>query len=176
MKFIVSGRNFAITPALKERVIKKLGKLEKFFNEDTEVHVTMGVEKTRHIVEVTIPFNGVMIRAEVVNDDMYAALDKVIDILERQIRRNKTRIKKRIREGVPLPVYFKESPEEIEETEFNLVRSKKFPVKPMTIDEAILQMNLLGHSFFVFTNGDTKQVNVVYKRKDENYGLIEPEF
>lgn len=176
MKFIVSGKNFTVTPALKDRAIKKLGKLDKFFNEDTEVHVTMSVEKNRHIVEVTIPFNGVMIRAEVMTDDMYPAFDKVIDILERQIKRYKTRIEKKIHETVPMPAYFRDISEEDEEEEFKVVRSKKFPVKPMSVDEAILQMNLLGHTFFVFSNGDTKQVNVVYKRKDGNYGLIEPEF
>jgi putative sigma-54 modulation protein len=175
MKFIVSGKNFDVTESLKDRAVKKLGKLKKFFNEDTEVHVTMSVEKNRHIVEVTIPFNGIVIRAEVVNDDMYASFDKVIDILERQIRRNKTRIEKKIHEGVPLPDYFKGNAEEEEEEEFKVVRSKRFAIKPMTVDEAILQMNLLGHEFFVFSNADTNKANVVYKRKDGNYGLIEPE-
>jgi len=176
MKFIVSGKNIDVTPALKEQTIKKLGKLEKFFNPDTEAHITMSVEKNRHILEVTIPFNGVVLRAEVSNDDMYACIDKVIDILERQIARNKTRLEKRLREGAFRTENYTPIENIEEEHEFKIVRSKKFAIKPMTIEEAILQMNLIGHAFFMFSNADTKEVNVVYRRKDGNYGLIEPEF
>ena len=177
MKFIVSGKNIEVTDALKDRVSKKLGKLDKFFNPDTEAHVTMSVEKNRKIVEVTIIYNGIVFRAEVSNDDMYASIDKAADILERQIRKNKTRLAKRLHENAfkteGLNVAQNDGIEE--EEEFKVVRSKRFAIKPMAVEEAILQMNLLGHEFFVFTNADTKEVNVVYRRKDGNYGLIEPE-
>ncbi|HEX3030468.1 MAG TPA: ribosome-associated translation inhibitor RaiA [Clostridia bacterium] len=176
MKFIVSGKNIEVTPALKDRVITKVGKLEKFFNADTEAHITMSVQKTRQIVEVTIPFNGVVLRAEVDNEDMYASVDKAVDILERQIRRNKTRLEKKLHEAAFKAPVFGIEHEIAEEHEFKVMRSKKFAVKPMTTEEAILQMNLVGHEFFMFSNADTKEVNVVYKRKDGNYGLIEPEF
>jgi putative sigma-54 modulation protein len=116
------------------------------------------------------------LRAEVTSDDMYASIDKAIDILERQVRRNKTRLAKKIHVGAPKTLFFESGQEEEEEQEFNIVRSKKFAIKPMTTDEAILQMNLIGHSFFMFSNADTKEINVVYKRKEGNYGLIEPEF
>jgi putative sigma-54 modulation protein len=175
MKIKVSGKNFEITEALKNRAIKKLSKLEKFFSADAEATVMMTVEKNRHIIEVTIRFNGMMVRAEVANDDMYVSIDKAIDILERQIRKNKTRLAKKLREGAFKAESIKTGEKEVEE-EFKVVRSKKFAVKPMTVEEAILQMNLLGHEFFVFSNADTKEVNVVYRRKDGNYGLIEPEF
>ena len=176
MKFIVSGKNMEVTDALKNKVIKKVGKLDKFFGEDAEAYVTMSVEKNRHIIEITIRFNGMVIRAEVANGDMYAAIDKAIDILEGQIRRNKTRLSKKLRTGALKMDNIK--PEQVveEEKEFKIVRSKKFAIKPMDIEEAILQMNLLGHEFFMFRNSDTNQANVVYRRKDGNYGLIEPEF
>lgn len=176
MKIIFSGKNIEITDALREKATKKLGKLDKFFDADTEAHVTMSVQKNRHIFEVTILFNGVLLRAEVENDDMYAAIDKSIDILERQIRRNKTRLAKKLREGSLRTENYAIKEEIEEEKEFKVVRSKKFSPKPMTIEEAILQMNLLGHEFFVFFNAETKDTNVVYRRKDGNYGLIEPEF
>lgn len=178
MNFIVSGKNINVTEALRDRVVKKLGKLDKFFLPDTEAHVTLSVEKTRQIVEVTILFNGMILRAEVANDDMYASIDKAVDVLERQIRKNRTRLEKRLRqEGFAAGSVKEDLANEIdEENEFKVVRSKKFAIKPMDVEEAILQMNLLGHEFFVFSNADTKQVNVVYRRKDGNYGLIEPEF
>jgi len=178
MKFIVSGKNIEITEALRNKTVKKLGKLEKFFNPGTDVYVTMSVEKNRHIVEVTIPFNGVVIRAEESSGDMYASIDMVIDVLEGQIRRHKTRLKKRLYNGAIKAEYFEQinKQEGEEEQEFKVVRSKKFAIKPMTVEEAILQMNLLGHQFFVFTNADNEETNVVYKRKDGNYGLIEPEY
>lgn len=176
MKFIISGKNIEITEALKERVIKKMGKFDKFFNTDTEVHVTMSVAKNRQMVEVTIPFNGVILRAEVSNGDMYTSIDRSVDILERQIGKNKTRLEKKLYEGS-----FKSDNSGLfkdvdEEHEFRIVRTKRFAIKPMDVEEAILQMNLIGHEFFMFSNAETKEVNVVYKRKTGDYGLIEPEF
>jgi putative sigma-54 modulation protein len=176
MKFIISGKNIEVTEALKDKVKKKIGKLDKFFNPNTEVHATLSVEKTRQIIEVTITSNGIVLRAEESNEDMYASIDKVVDILERQIRRNKTRLEKRLREGAFKAGNIEFDTHVDEEHEFKVVRSKKFAIKPMTVEEAILQMNLIGHEFYMFSNADTKEVNVVYKRKDGNYGLIEPEF
>ncbi len=176
MKIIITGKNIEITDALRDRVTKKIGKLDKFFDKDTEAHVTLSVQKMRQIVEVTIPFNGIVLRAEEYNDDMYASIDKTIDVLERQIRKNKTRLERKMYNNEFRIDSQKFEDEVIEEEEFNIVRSKKFAVKPMDVEEAILQMNLLGHAFFMFYNADTRQVNVVYKRKDGNYGLIEPEY
>ncbi len=176
MKFIISGKNFDVTEALRERVNKKLGKLEKFFSPQTEAHVTMSVQKNRHILEVTIISNGITLRAEVANDDMYACIDKAENILEGQIRKNKTRLEKKLHTGAFKPEYFSSENFVEEETEFKVVRTKRFAIKPMPVEEAILQMNLLGHEFFMFSNADTNEVNVVYKRKYGNYGLIEPEF
>jgi putative sigma-54 modulation protein len=176
MKFIISGKNLEVTDALRERVNKKLGKLEKFFNPQTEAHVTMNVERNRHILEVTILANSLKLRAEVSGDDMYTCIDRAEAILEGQIRKNKTRLAKRLHEAAFQADNFTAEPAVEEEKEFKVVRTKRFAIKPMPIDEAILQMNLLGHEFFMFSNAETNEVNVVYKRKNGNYGLIEPEF
>lgn len=174
LKFIISGKNLEITDALRDRVINKVGKLDRLFDRETEAHVTMGIEKNRHIVEVTIPFNGIILRGEVASTEMYDAIDRAEEILERQIRRNKTKLMKKMKSGGIRVTEFPEEPQ-VEEEEYNVVKTKKFPTKPMDVDEAILQMNLVGHEFFVFMNVDTGQANVVYKRKDGDYGLIEPE-
>lgn len=178
MKFVVSGKNFEVTEALRNQVERKLGHLDKFIKaDDSEAHVTLSVERDRQIVEVTISFNSILLRAEEFNNDMYTAIDLVSDVLERQIRKNKTRLAKKLHaeafepQGPNVP-----RNEDVEEDDFNIVRSKRFAIKPMDAEEAVLQMNLLGHQFFVFSNADTRKVNVVYKRKDGNYGLIEPEF
>ena len=179
MRIIVSGKNMNVTDALRERVIKKLSKFEKFFGPGTEVHATLSVERNRQIIEVTIPFNGVILRAEEVTEDMYTSLDNVIEKLERQMRRQKTKLEKRHREG---NIKFEDwafhgtEKEEEEGEEAKLVRTKRFTIKPMPAEEAVMQMELLGHSFFVFSNAETEEVNVVYRRKDGNYGLIEPEY
>ena len=176
MKFIITGKNFEVTEALREKAIKKFSKLEKFFNPGTEVHVTMSVQKTRHIMEVTIQFHGSVLRAEVSNEDMYACVEKAMDILEKQIIKNKTRLEKKLREGAYKYENFNPDLRVEEEREFNFVRTKRFAIKPMTAEEAVLQMNLTGHDFFMFTNSETNESNVVYKRKDGNYGLIEPDY
>jgi len=176
MKFIVSGRNTEVTDVLKNRLTKKLGKLAKFFNPDTEVHSTFSTEKNKHIVEVTIPYNGVVYRAEEKNDDMFTSIDKVVDILEGQIRKTKTKSERKIRgfsaKGSLTSVTTKN---EVERDKFRIQRLKKYSIKPMTVEEAIMQMNLEGDVFFVFSNVDTKQVNLVYKLKGGGYGLVEPE-
>lgn len=176
MKYIVNGKNISVSDSLRERAIKKLSKIEKFFKPDTECYITLTVEKNRHILEVTIVSAGLVIRGEETTDDMYTSLDLVIDKLERQIRKNKTKLGKRIKQESFVPDNFQINEEIEEENSFKIMKSKRFAIKPMSVEEAILQMNLLGHTFFVFTNGDTDEVNVVYKRKDGNYGLIEPEF
>lgn len=176
MKIIINGKNIEVTEGLRERVTKKISKLDKFFNSETEAHVTLSVQRLRQIAEVTISFNGIVLRAEESNEDMYTSIDKAIDLLERQIRKNKTRLERRLHDNdfrIENVKFVEEVPEE---KEFNVVRSKRFAVKPMDVEEAILQMNLLGHEFFMFYNAESKQVNVVYKRKDGNYGLIEQDF
>lgn len=174
MKFMITGKNIALTDALKKTVEKKLGKLEKYFNPEVEIHATLSVQKTRQIIEVTIPFNGILLRGEESTTDMYSSIDNVVDKLEKQIMKHRTRLERRTHEG---SLRLMNVPSEVvEEDEPQVVRTKRFAVKPMDTEEAVLQMDLLGHDFFVFRNADSNEVNVVYKRKDGNYGLIEPEF
>lgn len=176
MRIVVSGKNIVVTDALKDRVNKKLSKFERFFEPNTDAHATLSVEKGRHIFEVTIPFNGVILRAEEATDDMYMSIENVIEKLERQIRKQKTKLERRMKDyNLRFDALFENITEE-EDDEIQIVRSKKFAYKPMAAEEAALQMELLGHSFFVFSNADTEEVNVIYKRKDGNYGLIEPQF
>ena len=181
MKFIVTGKNLEVTDSLREKAITKLGKLDKFVNPGTEVHVTMSVRKENHkemhVVEVTILFNGVFIRAEESSEDMYNSINKAINVLEKQVKRNRTRLEKKIHDGGSLRFDGLNNLNEEtvgEEEDFKVVRSKRFDTKPMDVEEAILQMNLLGHSFFVFFNSESNQANVVYRRHNGNYGLIEP--
>lgn len=176
MKTIINGKNIEVTEGLRERVTKKITKLDKFFDKEVEAHVTLSVQKLRQIAEVTISFNGIVLRAEESNEDMYVSIDKAIDLIERQIRKNRTRLERKLYDNDFKVDNFNSTEEVPEEKEFKVVRSKRFAIKPMDVEEAILQMNLLGHEFFMFFNADTRQSNVVYKRKDGNYGLIEPEF
>lgn len=177
MKINFTGKNMDVTEALRNVTEKKMGKLDKYFQKDIEGNVTFSSQKNRKIIEVTINLPGTIIRAEESSDDMYASIDAAVDVLERQMRKYKTRLQKRYKntetirfENVePLPV------EDNGDDLPKLVKTKKFFLKPMTSEEAVLQMELLGHNFFIFMDGDTGNVNVVYKRKDNNYGLIEPE-
>lgn len=174
MKYIMTGKNIALTDALKATVERKLGKLEKYFNAEVEAHITLSVQKTKQIIEVTIPFNGMILRAEESTGDMYSSIDNVVEKLEKQIIKHKTKLEKQIREGA---IKFAEVPKyDFDEEEINIKKVKKFSLKPMAVDEAVLQMELLGHDFFVFKNAETDDVNVVYKRNDGAYGIIEPEF
>ena len=175
MKYIINGKGTNVTEALRNTVEEKLGKLEHYFKPDTEVHVTLKVEKDRQKIEVTIPVKGHVIRAEQVSDDMYVSIDLVEDIIERQIRRYKTRIVDSKQSASNFTSEFMEE-DEYEEEEIELIRTKKFAIKPMDPEEACVQMELLNHSFYVFRNSETNEVNVVYKRKSGSYGLIEPEF
>ena len=175
MKFIISGKNLDVTDGLKAAIEEKIGKLERYFTPETEVHVTLGVEKERQKIEITIPMKGNIVRAEQVSDDMYVSIDLVEEVIERQLRKYKNKLVDRQQSAASLSKAFIE--EEIEEDdEIKIIRSKKFGMKPMDPEEACIQMELLGHNFFVFSNAETDEVNVVYKRKDGSFGLIEPEF
>ena len=174
MKFIIVGRNIEVTPALRSTVEEKIGKLGKYFNPDTEVHVTLSVEKERQKIEVTIPVKGNIIRSEQVSNDMYVSIDLVEEIIERQLKKYKTKNVDKHQAGGSFSKMYVEN-DYVDEEEVRIVRTKRFDIKPMYPEDACIQMELLGHSFFVFINAETDQVNVVYKRKGDTYGLIEPE-
>ena len=175
MQYIISGKNIDVTEGLKAAVQDKLGKLERYFTPETEVHVTLSVEKERQKIEIIILMKGNIVRAEQVSDDMYVSIDLVEEIIERQLRKYKNKIVDQQQSAVSLSKAFVE--EDIEEDdEIKIIRSKRFAMKPMEAEEACLQMELLGHNFYVFRNATTDEVNVVYKRKGNTYGLIEPEF
>ena len=175
MKISIYSKNMQMTDALREAAIKKLRRLDKFFQQDIEAKVVLGVEKKIHKVEVTIPFNGRIVRVEEFSDDMYNALDEAVESLEQQIRKYKSKLQNKRQSNDSIKFENIEPLDDEDEEEFKVVKTKRFAIKPMNIEEAILQMDLLKHNFFVFLNADTEEVNVVYKRKDENYGLIEPE-
>ena len=174
MKFIITGRNIDVTPGLKNAVEDKIGKLEKYFTPDTEVHVTLSVEKERQKIEVTIPVKGTVIRSEQISSDMYVSIDLVEEIIERQLKKYKNKLIERQQGSHYLKPEFIEK-DYAEDDEVKIVRTKTFDIKPMYAEDACIQMELTGHNFFVFCNAETDQVNVVYKRKGNTYGLIEPE-
>lgn len=174
MKFIISGKNIEVTEGLRTAVEDKIGKLEKYFTSDTEVHVTMSVEKERQKIEVTIPVKGNIIRSEQVSNDMYVSIDLVEEIIERQLKKYKNKLVDKKQAAAFFRQDFIEK-DYMDEEEIKIVRSKKFDIKPMYPEDACIQMELLGHNFFVFCNAETDEVNVVYKRKGNTYGLIEPE-
>ncbi|HHX23558.1 MAG TPA: ribosome-associated translation inhibitor RaiA [Thermoanaerobacterales bacterium] len=173
MKVNVSGKNFDVTRALKEYAEKKVGRLERFFETNVEAQVTLSVEKNRHITEVTMPINGMLLRGETETQDMYSSIDMVVDKLEKQIEKYKTKISRNIKKSSLR--YNDKEHKSTKDNEPKIVRVKRFALKPMDIEEAVMQMDLLGHDFFVFSNAESNEVNVVYKRRDGNYGLIEPE-
>ena len=175
MKFTYTGRKLEITDDLKKYTEKKLGKLDKFFQNDAEASVVCHTERGRYTAEVTVRCANMYFRAQNTANDMYAAIDDIEDMIERQIRKNKTRLEKRLRAGAfEREVAPAAAEEAYEEEEYNLIRRKRFAIKPMTTEEAILQMNLLGHEFYAFKNAeDENRYCVVYKRKDGGYGLIE---
>ncbi|HZK24041.1 MAG TPA: ribosome-associated translation inhibitor RaiA [Oscillospiraceae bacterium] len=174
MKLIVRGKNIEVTEALKDYAEKKVSKIDKYFAYDTEAQVTLSVERGIHKVEVTVLINGMILRAEEKTNDMYASIDQVVDKLERQIAKYKTRINRKSRQTGSLKA-MNELPAIEEEKDLFVVKNKRFVVKPMPVEEAILQMNLLGHDFFVFVNAENNhEINVVYRRHDGKYGLIEP--
>ncbi len=173
MKISVFGKQMSVRESLELLIEKKLGKFDKFFGDNTEALVTCKTRKGDKIIEITINYGATTFRAEEEADTFITALDRAAESLERQIRKNKTRLEKRVRSGA-FVIEEDDNDEYTEEEEFR-IRTKTFPFKPMTPEEAILQMNLLGHSFFAFTDAETSQICVVYKRKDGDYGLIMPE-
>ena len=176
MKFIIIGKNIDVTPGLKTTVENKLGKLERYFTPDTEIHVTLSVQKERQKIEVTIPVKGNIIRSEQESDDMYVSIDLVEEVIERQLRKYKNKLIARHQEGGNFSQDFFENEDTIEDGEIKIVRTKKFGIKPMYPEDECVQMELLGHNFFVFCNAETDEVCVVYRRKNGTFGLIEPEF
>jgi len=176
MRYTITGRNIEVTPGLRDAIQDKIGKLERYFNPETEAIVTLSVQKDRQKIEVTIPMKGHIIRAEESSNDMYVSIDLVEEIIERQIKKYKNKLIDKKQAAQSFSDYFI-SEEYDHDDEIKIVKTKRFGIKPMDPEEACVQMELLGHSFYVFLNGDTDEVNVVYKRKgNSTYGLIEPEF
>ena len=176
MRITITGRNIELTQGLKDAVEDKLNKLEKYFTPETEVYVTLSVEKERQKMEVTMASKGHVIRSEQVSTDMYVSSDLVEEIIEKQLKKYRTRVtSKKLNVAENFKQEFIAEAEEAEEEEVKIVRSKKFGMKPMYPEDACIQMELSGHDFFVFRNAETDEVNVVYKRKGNTYGLIEPE-
>ena len=173
MNIMITGRKFNLKDSFRDYAEQKMKKIQRIFGDKADVKITVTVEKEWQTVETTVKKDGVLYRAECSADRMEDALDKTIDDLVRKLRKNKTRIEKKLRDvapEIPEPIS-----EEGEEGEIKIVKSKHFPIKPMDAEEAVLQMNLIGHQFFMFRNMDSGEINVVYRRKDGNYGLLAPE-
>ena len=179
MNYNIRGENIEVTPAIREYVEKKIAKLDRYFTESPNANVNVNLkvyQDKKSKVEITIPMKDLVLRAEELHEDMYAAIDLITDKLERQIRKHKTKVNRKFREKESLKDFvpiFTEVEQVEEDDDLEVVRTKSFDLKPMDSEEAILQMNMLGHSFYVFTNAETNQTNVVYKRNDGRYGLIE---
>ncbi|HHT49616.1 MAG TPA: ribosome-associated translation inhibitor RaiA [Firmicutes bacterium] len=176
MEVKVFGKNIEVTDALRQYAEKKVGKIGKFFaQEPPAALVTLSVERGVHVVDITISINGLLLRGEEKSSDMYSSVDGAVEKIERQIHKYKTRINRKLREDNKI---ISPTPKDTVEVTADpkIVRTKRFAIKPMSAEEAVMQMELLGHDFFVFFNPELEEVNVVYKRKDGNYGLIEPEF
>ncbi len=177
MRLNYNGKNVDVGTQLREKAEKKLSKLDKYFQEDIEGNVTFSAVKNQKIVEVTIFLPGTILRAEENTTEFMDSLDRAVDALESQIRKHKTKLQKRYAGGQTIRFEdVSDFQRDEEEEKGQVVRVKRFGLKPMSVDEAILQMELLGHNFFVFLEAETDFVQVIYKRKDGNYGLIEPEF
>lgn len=179
MKFNIAARNMELTDSLKTTVEEKLSKLERYFKEDTIVNVTMTTEKDRQKIEVTIPVKGHIIRSEQVTNDIYASIDMVEEVIERQMRKYRTKLANRYQHNKVTTDFSEDylsAGLSDDEEDIKIIRSKKFGIKPMYPEDACIQMELLGHNFYVFMNAQTEEVNVVYKRRDGAFGLIEPEF
>ena len=179
MRYNIKGKNMEIGERTKEKVSDKLDRAKKLFPEDAEATVVIKNEKLEYIVEVTIPMSKRVVRAEVSADDMMTAVDKAVDIIERQIVRYKKRLKTQMKKNAAFKAEYDAITVPVDDTDddtlYKIEKSKKFEIRPMSAEEAVMQMELLGHSFFVFRNDETELINVVYKRKDGSFGLIEPE-
>lgn len=178
MRVSVIGKNMTATSALKEMVEKKISKVEKFFGPEVNAKATLSVQKNKQKIEVTIPFNGIILRAEEASDDMYKSIDLVVSKLERQIRKQRTKLSRKNHESLRFAQIDEVAIENSNDIEENgkVVKVKKFGVKPMSVEEAVLQMELIGHNFFLFQDSEENKVNVIYKRKDGDYGLLEPDY
>ena len=176
MKITMTGKQIELTDGLKQRIEDRFSKLDKYFYKDTEAFVTLSVQKENQVVETTIHSGGLLLRVEEATTDMYTSIDNAVDILERQLRRNKTKIEKKMKKEYVENVAFDQIADSSEEEQdIKIVRTKKIESKPMSPEEAVLQMNLLGHEFFMFLNEENGAVSVVYKRKEDLYGVIEAE-
>ena len=179
MQYIITGRNIEVTDDLRNYIEKKFNKLDNYFNEDTEIHVTLSVQRGGKKVEVTIPMKGTTVRAEESSSDMYTTIDLLDDVVERQLRRNRKKLIDRKQDRPSFSSLFVEDSideDAEEEPAVKIVKSKRFAIKPMDPEEACFEMDMSNHNFYVFYNSETDQVNVVYKRRDGDYGLIEPEY
>ncbi|MDD3656018.1 MAG: ribosome-associated translation inhibitor RaiA [Atribacterota bacterium] len=180
MNLIIKGKQFEVTDSIENYIRKKMKKLEKYFDQIIEAVATISVEKNRHIFEVTLQAKKAMIRAEEESDNIYNSIDRVIEKLERQIVKYKEKLYSKYANEYNREVNNISEKEEYEigsnsDQDRKIVKTKRFAIKPMSPEEASLQMELLGHNFYVFSNEETAQINVIYKRKDGNFGLIEPE-
>ncbi len=175
MAITVRGKNIEVTPALRDYVEKRVSKVTKYFSDVGDIHAALAVEKAKHIVEVTVPVNGILLRAQEMTDDMYTSIDLVVDKIERQIRKYKTKLMKRFRNSGNNGFRSELVPDHQAVEEERIIKTKRFPIKPMNAEEAIMQMNLIHHDFFVYFDGDEGAISVVYRRKDGDYGLIAPE-
>jgi len=180
MRYNIRGENIEITEAIRDYVEKKVGKIERYFNASMDCNVYANIRtyhNSKSKIEVTIPMKHITLRAEERNDDLYAGIDLVVDKLERQIRKHKTKVNRKMREkNLPDESFhstFHDEEHDENESEIKIIRTKHFSMKPMDAEEAVLQMNLLGHTFFIFVDADTRKTNAVYKREDGTYGLIE---
>ncbi len=178
MKTVITGKNMVVSAGITERMMKKINKMERYLNTDTQIFVRLTREKNnRRTCEITVPFEGVVLRSEATSEDnLYVSIDQALAKLEKQIHKHSAKLGKRIREGAFQTEDFEYTEDtDIEEDKRKIVRQKTFPVRPMSVDDAMLQMDMLGHSFFVFVNIDTNRTNVLYLRKDGDLGLLEPE-
>lgn len=183
LNFNIRGENVEVTPAIRDHVESKINKVERYFNEDIQANANVNLKvynDNQTKVEVTIPMKNLTLRAEERHNDMYAAVDLIVDKLERQIRKHKTKVNRKFRDREGVAAYFAnvQAPEQSTyqdegEEDFHIVRTKQFELKPMDQEEAVLQMDMLGHNFYVFTDAESNGTNIVYKRKDGKYGLIE---
>ncbi len=179
MKTTIIGKNMSVSPAVSERVLRKTEKMGRYLDATAEMTVRLAREKNhRRTCEITVPMEGIVLRSEASNDEnLYISIDQALAKMERQIHKHRTKLSKRLKEDAFLSadLEFTEELDALADTKRKIVRNKTFPVRPMSLDDAILQMELLGHSFFAFVNADTDQINVLYLRKDGDLGLLEPE-
>ena len=180
MKTTITAKNMIVTPGINDRIMRKVSKMGRYLDQNTEIFVRLTREKNnRRTCEITVPFEGVVLRAEATNDDnLYVSIDQALAKLERQIHKHRTKLDKRLREDAFKPVeleYDADAAETVEETSRKVVRHKTFPVRPMSVEDAAIQMEMLGHSFFAFVNIETERTNILYLRKDGDLGLLEPE-